>query len=156
MMLHFLRFELRYWLRGMMVWVLLVIVGALFFGAASTDKVQVGRALENTFRNAPYFIQTFHAMASILTMLMVTAFVNSAAARDFQHNTYQIHRHKHSERRVGKIQTLALRNPNIESRQDGAQGKTQTCKNQHQAKKFYDVVGMLERFRQKQRQRQKR
>ncbi|MFN7937271.1 MAG: M1 family aminopeptidase [Bryobacteraceae bacterium] len=90
MMTHFLRFELRYYLRGMMVWVFLLIVGGMFFGAASTDKVQVGRAMENTFRNAPYVIQTFHAMASILIMLMVTAFVNAAASRDFQHNTYQI------------------------------------------------------------------
>ncbi|MBL8219094.1 MAG: ABC-2 transporter permease [Bryobacterales bacterium] len=87
---HFLRFELRYWMRGMMVWVFLFILGAMFFGAASTDKVQVGRALENTFRNAPYVIQTFHAMASILVMVMVTAFVNSAASRDFQYNTHQI------------------------------------------------------------------
>ncbi|MBL8174009.1 MAG: hypothetical protein JNK48_05025, partial [Bryobacterales bacterium] len=90
MMLHFLRFELRFWLRGMMVWVFLFIFGVMFFGASSTDKIQVGRALENTYRNAPYVIQTFHAMASVLIMLMVTAFVNSAASRDFQHNTYQM------------------------------------------------------------------
>ena len=32
----------------------------------------------------------FYAFIGLLTLLMSTAFVNSAAIRDFSHNTYQI------------------------------------------------------------------
>jgi ABC-type transport system involved in multi-copper enzyme maturation permease subunit len=87
---HFLRFELRYWLRSMMVWVFFFIIGAMFFGAASSDQIIVGSALQNTYRNAPFVVEQFYAMACILTLLMATAFANSAAARDFQYNTSQI------------------------------------------------------------------
>lgn len=90
MLRHFLAFELRFWFRGFMLWVFTLIIGAMFFGAASSDQVTVGRALENTFRNAPFVIQNFYAVGAMLTLLMVTAFVNSAAARDFQYNTHQI------------------------------------------------------------------
>ncbi len=90
MLTHFFWFEVRYWLRSIMLWVFLLVMGAMFFGAASTDQVTVGQALENTYRNAPFVIQSFYSMACVLSLLMVTAFVNSAAARDFTHNTHQI------------------------------------------------------------------
>jgi len=83
-------FEARYWLRGMMVWVFLLIIGAMIFGASSSDKITVGASLENTFRNAPFVIQNFYAIMSLLTLLMTTAFVNGAAARDFQYGTHQL------------------------------------------------------------------
>ena len=41
---HFL-FEVRYWLRGWMVWIFLLVLGAMFFGAASSDQITVGAAL---------------------------------------------------------------------------------------------------------------
>jgi ABC-2 type transport system permease protein len=87
MIWNLFRFETRYWLRGMMVWVFFVIIGAMIFAATSSDKVTVGGALENTHRNAPFVIQNFYSMMSLLTLLMTTAFVNSAAARDFQYGT---------------------------------------------------------------------
>ena len=83
-------FEARYWLRGMMVWVFTVIIGTMIFAAAGSDKITVGASLENTFRNAPFVIQNFYAMMSLLTLLMTTAFVNGAAARDFQYGTQQL------------------------------------------------------------------
>jgi ABC-type transport system involved in multi-copper enzyme maturation permease subunit len=58
--------------------------------AASSDHIQVGGVLENTNRNAPFVIQNFYAIASFFTLLMTTAFVNSAAARDFAQNTWQM------------------------------------------------------------------
>src|SRR6185437_13230172 len=90
MFLNIAWFEIRYWLRSWMLWIFTLIIAALIFGAVSTDQVQVGVALSNTFRNAPYVIENYYAIVSLLTLLMVTAFVNSAAARDFSHNTYQI------------------------------------------------------------------
>src|SRR5580698_3512007 len=90
MLLQILRFEVRYWLRGFMVWVFFVIIATMFMAATSSDKVQVGFTLENTNRNAPFVIQSYYAVACFLTLLMTTAFVNSAAARDFAQNTWQM------------------------------------------------------------------
>jgi ABC-type transport system involved in multi-copper enzyme maturation permease subunit len=90
MFFHIAWFEIRYWLRSWMLWIFTLIIAAMIFGAASSDHIQVGGALTNTFRNAPYVIENYYAIISLLALLMVTAFVNSAAARDFSHNTYQI------------------------------------------------------------------
>ncbi len=83
-------FELTYWLRGTMLWVFLAIISLMIFGAVSSENIRVGGALQNTYRNAPFVIQNYYAIISLLTLLMTTAFVNSAAARDFACNTHQI------------------------------------------------------------------
>jgi len=90
MFINLLSFEIRYWLRSMMVWVFFFVIGAMIFGATSSDQIVVGAAVSNTYRNAPFVIQTYYALIGIFTMLMATAFVNSAAARDFQYNTHQM------------------------------------------------------------------
>ena len=90
MLKHILAFEIRYWLRSWMLWIFLLIVGALVFGAASTDNITLGEALSNTFRNSPYNVQNYYSFIGLFTMIMAAAFVNSAAARDFTFNTYQI------------------------------------------------------------------
>ena len=90
MLWHIAWFEIRYWLRSWMLWIFTLVIAAMIFGAVSTDQVQVGGALSNTYRNAPFVIENYYAMVGLLTLLMATAFVNSAASRDFSHNTYQI------------------------------------------------------------------
>jgi ABC-type transport system involved in multi-copper enzyme maturation permease subunit len=90
MLLHIVWFEIRYWLRSWMLWIFTVITSALFFGAVSSDHITIGESLSNAYRNAPYVIENYYAMVGLFALLMVTAFVNSAAARDFSHNTYQI------------------------------------------------------------------
>src|ERR1017187_3961551 len=90
MFLHIAWFEIRYWLRSWMLWIFTLITAAMFFGAVSSDHITIGEALSNTYRNAPYVIENYYAIVGLFALLMVTAFVNSAAARDFSHNTYQI------------------------------------------------------------------
>jgi len=90
MLKHILAFEVRYWLKSWMLWIFLLIIGALVFGAASTDNITLGDALSNTFRNSPYNVQTYYSFIGLFTMIMAAAFINSAAARDFTFNTYQI------------------------------------------------------------------
>ena len=90
MLLRIALFEIRFWLRSWMVWIFLFIIGLLIFGAVGTDNVQLGGALSNTYHNAPFVIQNFYSFIALLTLLMSTAFVNSAAIRDFSYNTYQI------------------------------------------------------------------
>ena len=87
---HFFGFEIRFWLRGWMVWIFFLVIGLLFFGAVSSDHVTVGNTLGNTYKNAPWVIENFYAVCSILTLLMTTAFVNSAASREFAYNMNQI------------------------------------------------------------------
>ena len=90
MLAHFFSFEVRYWLRSWMLWIFFLIIALLIFGATSTDQIQVGGALENTYRNAPFVIENYYSITSLLTLLMTVAFVNSAASRDFSSNTSQL------------------------------------------------------------------
>src|SRR5262249_51035646 len=83
-------FEIRYWLRSWMLWIFFLVIGTIFFLVAVREHVTVGDAIGNTKHNAPYLIQYFYAIAGFFTALMTTAFVNSAAARDFSLNTHQI------------------------------------------------------------------
>jgi len=89
-MLYFFLFEIRYWLRSIMLWVFTGIVGLLVLLAMSTDQVQVGGAIGNTMRNAPFVIEQYYSIFWFITLLMTTAFVNSAAAREFAYNMNQI------------------------------------------------------------------
>ena len=86
----FFRFELRYWLRGVMVYLFLMIIVTMVVAAMSSDNVRIGDVLENTNRNAPYTIQTFYAIMALLTCLTTTAFVNDAASRDFAYQSSQL------------------------------------------------------------------
>lgn len=81
--MEFFSFELRYWLRGFMVYIFLGIVALLFGFATGSDNVQIGAALGNTYRNAPYIIMQFYISAGLLAALMVAAIYDSAASRDF-------------------------------------------------------------------------
>ena len=90
MLWQILKFELRYWLRSWMLWIFLLIVSALIFAAASTDNIRLGDSILNTYRNAPFVIQNFYSFIGLFTLLMIPAFVNSAAARDFTYRTYEI------------------------------------------------------------------
>ena len=89
-MFQFFIFEIRYWLRSTMLWVFTGIVALLILLAMSTDQVTVGGAIGNTFRNAPFVVQQFYSIMWFITLLMVTAFVNSAASREFAFNMHQI------------------------------------------------------------------
>ncbi|MGB6831084.1 MAG: M1 family aminopeptidase [Terracidiphilus sp.] len=89
-MLYFFWFEIRYWLRSVMLWVFTAIVALLVMLAMSTDQVTIGGAIGNTFRNAPFVVEQYYSIFWFITLLMVTAFVNSAAAREFASNMQQI------------------------------------------------------------------
>jgi ABC-2 type transport system permease protein len=83
-------FEVRYWLRSWMLWIFFLLIATMVFFATATDYVTLGDALTNTYRNAPFVIQNFYSFMGFFAILMATAFVNSAAARDFNFNTHQI------------------------------------------------------------------
>lgn len=82
-MLEFFRFELNYWLRGYMVYIFTGLMAFMFATATYSDNLQIGGAIGNTFRNAPYVIQQYYAIAGLLAALIITTFFDSAASRDF-------------------------------------------------------------------------
>jgi ABC-type transport system involved in multi-copper enzyme maturation permease subunit len=83
-------FEVRYWLRSWTLWIFFLLIATMVFFATATDYVTLGDALTNTYRNAPFVIQNFYSFMGLFAILMATAFVNSAASRDFHFNTFQI------------------------------------------------------------------
>ncbi len=90
MLFNIIKFELRYWLRQPMVYIFLFINALMIFGASSSDQIIIGAASGNVYKNAPFQVEFFYSVISILSLLMITAFLNSAAARDFSEKTSQL------------------------------------------------------------------
>jgi ABC-type transport system involved in multi-copper enzyme maturation permease subunit len=90
MFFHIFLFELRYWLRQPIVYIFLLINALLVFGATSSDDITIGGSIGNVHKNAPYVVEFYFANLSLICLLMITAFFNSAAARDFSEKTSQI------------------------------------------------------------------
>jgi ABC-type transport system involved in multi-copper enzyme maturation permease subunit len=90
MIARFFLFEVRYWLRQPMVYIFLLINALLVFGAVTTENVNIGGGTGNVFKNAPFVAYQFYGAMSFIGLLMVTAFVNGTAIRDFTSNTAQI------------------------------------------------------------------
>ncbi|HRH71175.1 MAG TPA: M1 family aminopeptidase [Flavobacteriales bacterium] len=83
-------FEVRYWLRQPMVYIFLLILALMVFGAVGTENIQIGGSIGSVYRNAPEVVYNFYGIMSFIGLLMVTAFVNGTAIRDFANNTSQI------------------------------------------------------------------
>jgi len=90
MIARFFLFEVRYWLRQPMVYIFMLINALLVFGAVATENVNIGGGTGNVFKNAPFVAYQFYSVMSFIGLLMVTAFVNGTAIRDFTSNTAQI------------------------------------------------------------------
>ena len=87
---HIFTFELRYWLRQPMVYIFLLINVLLFTWSTASDDVTIGGSFGNIYKNAPYVIQNQFGVWCLFALMMTTAFVQSAAIRDFDYNTHQI------------------------------------------------------------------
>lgn len=86
----FIKTEWKYWLKTPMTWVLLLINTLLVTGAVASDSIQIGGDTGNIHKNAPYIIQYYYGVMSMICLLMTTAFMNATANRDFQYNMYQM------------------------------------------------------------------
>ena len=85
----FFTFELKSWLRSPMPWIFLFIFALLSFFATISDNISIGGSFGNIHKNAPFVVQNWYATFSILSLLLMTAFLNTAAIRDFEHKTAQ-------------------------------------------------------------------
>lgn len=86
----FFTFELRSWLKAPLPWIFLFLFALMTFFATVTDNLQIGGSFGNINKNAPFVIQNWYAVFSILSLLLLTAFMNTAAIRDFENKTAQI------------------------------------------------------------------
>ena len=82
--------ELRYTLKQPMVYIFLVIISLLVFGATASDSVTIGGSVGNVVKNAPYIISIFTTIMSIFGLLIGVAFFNNAALRDYNNNFNEI------------------------------------------------------------------
>ncbi|MCC6281985.1 MAG: hypothetical protein IT262_15385 [Saprospiraceae bacterium] len=86
----FFQFEIKSWLRSPMPWIFLFVFAFLCFSASVSDDVSIGGSYGNVWKNAPFVAQNWYAVFSIISLLLVVAFLNGAAIRDFENNTDQI------------------------------------------------------------------
>ena len=86
----FFSFELRSWLRSPMPWIFMFIIGLMCFFGTISDEVTIGGSYGNVWKNAPFVAQNWYAVFSIICILLTTAFLNTAAIRDFERQTSQI------------------------------------------------------------------
>jgi len=83
-------FEIKFWLRSWMLWIFFGLIALLVFTAVSTPNLTLFFVLTNTNRNAPFVIQGYYAYMSLFMLIMMAAFINSSALRDFRFNTSQV------------------------------------------------------------------
>lgn len=88
-MFKFIAFEWRQWLRSPMLWIFLLVNTLLVFGAVSSEQITIGGGVGNVNKNAPFVIQQYYMVMSLICLLMTTAFMTAAANRDFGTGMYQ-------------------------------------------------------------------
>ncbi len=88
-MYKFIKHEWQYWLSSPMTWIFFIINTLLVMGAVSSDAISLGGGVGSVHKNAPYVIQTYYGVMSLIGLLMTTAFMNASANRDFESNMFQ-------------------------------------------------------------------
>ncbi len=79
---EFFRFELSYWLRGLMVYVFVVAM-ALLYSIATGSELEISSSGGNLLRNSSHAIATWYIGASLLTSFMAASIYDSSASRDY-------------------------------------------------------------------------
>jgi ABC-2 type transport system permease protein len=88
-MWKFIKYEWKYWLKTPMIWIFFFINALIVMGAVSSDNINIGGGVGSVHKNAPYVIQGYYGVMSLICLLMTTAFMNATANRDFQYGMYQ-------------------------------------------------------------------
>ena len=88
-MWKFIRHEWKYWFKSPMTWIFLLINTLLILGAVSSDEITIGGGVGSVHKNAPFVIQFYYGVMSLICLLMTTAFMNATANRDFANGMYQ-------------------------------------------------------------------
>lgn len=82
--------EVRNHLKQPMVYVFFALLALMAFGATYSDSIVIGGDTGNLNRNSPYVIAQFTSILGIFGILIITAFMDFAALRDYKSNFHQI------------------------------------------------------------------
>ena len=85
-----LSLELRQHFGQYMVYTFFAIFGLLVFGAVVSDNIIIGGDTGNINKNAPDVIAQYTSILCLFGIVLVAAFMNSAALRDYHHKFDQI------------------------------------------------------------------
>ena len=66
-------------LKRPMIYIFLLIITLMVFGAVASDNVVIGVTVGNVYKNAPHVITNYVAILSIFGLMIATAFFNNAA-----------------------------------------------------------------------------
>lgn len=72
-----------------MIWIFFSINTLLVFFAVASENITIGGSIGNIHKNAPFIIEQFYGIFSMICLLMTTAFMNATANRDFQYGMDQ-------------------------------------------------------------------
>ncbi len=82
--------ELRYTLKQPMVYIMLLLMTLMVFGATVSDNIQIGGSIGNIYRNSPYTITLYTSVMTIFGLMIAAAFFNNAALRDHNNGFNEI------------------------------------------------------------------
>ncbi len=77
-------------LKRPMIYIFLLIITLMVFGAVASDNVVIGGTVGNVYKNAPHVITNYVAILSIFGLMIATAFFNNAALRDYENEFNEI------------------------------------------------------------------
>lgn len=84
MLPEIIRFEIAYRVKQPMFYLFALFIFLMGFAPVATDSVQVGEAIGNVARNAPYVIANIMGSLSAIGLIIVTVFVTGAINRDHE------------------------------------------------------------------------
>lgn len=73
-----------------MLYIFLLLMALMTFGATASDNIVIGGAVGNVFKNAPHVITQFTVILTIFGLLMATAYFNNAALKDHNNQFNEI------------------------------------------------------------------
>lgn len=87
---NFFLSELKYTLKQPLVYIMLLLMTLMVFGATASDNIQIGGAVGNIYKNSPNIITQYTAIMTIFGLMIATAFFNNAALRDHNNGFNEI------------------------------------------------------------------
>jgi ABC-2 type transport system permease protein len=90
MFTEFLKFDLRFQWRTPLLWIGIAVFALVAFAITRSDGVQLGGAIGNVHRNAPYVIVQWLTMFTVLGLFIAGAFVGGTLLRDFEMGTSEL------------------------------------------------------------------
>jgi ABC-2 type transport system permease protein len=87
---EFLKFDLRFQWRTPLLWIGIAVFALVAFAITRSDSAQLGGAIGNVHRNAPYVIVQWMTLFTVLGLFIAGAFVGGTLLRDFEMGTSEL------------------------------------------------------------------